>query len=481
MKITKEQIDRIKQQYELVATVEAHGVRLKKRGKEYVGLCPFHKEKTPSFSVAPIKQLFHCFGCGASGDTLGFLSKIENKALSTLIKELSHKTNGAIPIRLSPAMKGVGSNGALHSQPSTDNANPPTVEGVKSRETSSVVGTVEPLNGADHKDHTAVGVPIEPHSPAGVVTPKLLKLLARVVEFYQGVFTKDPKGREYLSGRGIQDKEALRDFGVGYANGSLLDALPPEGDLLSDLKAIGILTEHGREFFSDCIVIPLRDLSGAVTGLYGRKINDSEPHHLYLPGPRRGLINWQAAKRSTTILLTEAIIDALTLYDQGFKNVIPCYGVTGLSEEHIACFKQFGRHENMCHTEHVPNGTGVKEVMICFDSDEAGKKGAASAVNRLSDIGITCSVITFPCKDINDYFRRHTPEEFEALVKDAHPLTPIRSETIASRAESLFEATDAGFRIGFGDRVYEVKGVHRQGVQLRVTLLVTRNRVRHDL
>ena len=306
-------------------------------------------------SVDPIKGLFHCFGCNASGDVLGFLSRMENKPLPTLLKELTAKVNGSL------VSSEVPDNLPKRDRPSTPSGNEGgKLNGEKSQRTDNRIQNEEP------------------HSPAGVVMPKLLKLLARVVEFYQGIFEKDPKGREYLAGRGIKDPNAFRDFGVGYANGSLLDALPPEGDLLSDLKAIGILTENGREFFSDCIVVPLHDLSGAVIGLYGRRINDSTPQHLYLPGPRRGLINWQAAKRSTTILLTEAIIDALTLYDQGFKNVIPCYGVAGLSEDHITCFKQFG----------------VKEVMICFDSDEAGKKGAASAVNRLSEIGITCSVIT---------------------------------------------------------------------------------------
>ncbi len=427
MKITKEQIEQIKQQYELVAAVEAHGVRLKKRGKEYIGLCPFHKEKTPSFCVDPVKQVFHCFGCGASGDTLGFLCKIENKSFPTLLRELFPKGN--VPAR------GVA--------PCETNGSGPR--------SSPVVSDVELSNGAPHTNNT------EPHSP------KLLKLLHRVVEFYQGVFAKDPKGRDYLSGRGIQDKDALRDFGVGYANSSLLDALPPEGELLADLKALGILTEKGYEFFSDCVVVPLHDLTGSITGLYGRRITNQEPLHLYLPGPRRGLVNWQAAKRSSTILLTEAIIDALTLYDQGFKNVIPCYGVTGLSEEHLTCFKQFG----------------VKEVVICFDADDAGKRGAASAVNRLTEIGISCSVITLPDKDVNDYFRRHTPEEFEAIVKQAHPLTPIRSEAIVTRAEQFFEVTDVGFKVGFGDRMYEVKGIHRQGVQLRVTLLVRRSDKMH--
>jgi DNA primase len=337
---------------------------------------------------------------------LGFLSRIESKSLPVQLRELSAKTNGG------------SVSSSSFSKPQTPNS----------------------------------------QLDAGSPSPKQIKLLRRVVEFYQGILAKDPRGAKYLESRGIKDPNSLRDFGVGYANGSLLDALPPEGELLADLKALGIVTEKGYEFFSDCIVVPLWDLSGTVTGLYGRRITDQEPHHLYLPGPRRGLINWQAAKRSSTILLTEAILDALTLYEQGFKNVMPCYGVNGLSDDHITCFQQFG----------------VKEVILCFDSDEAGKKGAASAANRLSEIGISCSILTLPDKDVNDYFQRHTPEEFEALVKSAHPLTPIRSEAIESRAERFFEPTEAGFRTGYGDRIYEVKGIHRQGVQLRVTLLCMR-------
>ncbi len=415
VKVDRSEIEAIKRSQDLLMVMQAKGISLKRQGKQYSGRCPFHEDKKPSLSVDPVKGLWHCFGCGAGGDVLGFLSRIEKKSLPALLRELAAKTNGA-SVSSSPSL----------SQPQTPSSQP----------------------------------------ASGSLSPKQIKLLRRVVEFYQGIFAKDPRGRQYLEGRGIKDPNAFRDFGVGYANGSLLEALPPEGDLLSDLKALGILTEKGLEFFSDCIVVPLWDLRGTVVGLYGRRITDQacrepvepKPHHLYLPGPRRGLVNFQAAKRSSAILLTEAVIDALTLYEQGFKNVMPCYGANGLSEDHLTCFKQ----------------NGVKEVILCFDSDEAGRRGAASVANRLSEMGITCSILTLPDKDVNDYFRRHAPEEFEALVKSAHPLTPIRSEAIASRAERFFEPTESGFRTGYGDRIYEVKGIHRQGVQLRVTLLALR-------
>lgn len=411
MRIAKDQIESIKQTHNLLSVMRARGVVLKKQGKQYMAKCPFHEDRKPSLSVDAAKELWHCFGCGAGGDVLGFLSRIENKPLPTLLRELSGKSPELPPASPSPAPPAITS----HSEASDEKSKDP-------------------------------------------LSPKLVKLLARVAEFYQGIFAKDPRGREYLERRGIKDAGALKDFGVGYSNGTLLLALPPDGALLLDLKTLGILTASGKEFFSDCVLFPLKDLSGTVAGLYGRRITDSEPHHLYLPGPRRGLINYQAARRSPTILLTEAVIDALTLYAQGFKNVIPCYGAQGLSSDHLSCFKE----------------SGVKEVILCFDSDEPGKKGAAHAANGLSELGITCSVVTLPDKDINDYFRRHTPEEFEALIKQTHPLTPVRSEVINSRAEKFFEPTEAGFRIGYGDRIYEVKGVHRQGVGLRVTLLLMR-------
>lgn len=403
MEITKGQIEAVKRAHDLRETMAAHGIVLKRQGQRYVGRCPFHQDRRPSLSVDPVKGLWHCFGCQLGGDVLTFLSKIEGKSYPTLLRELS---NG---------------NGAAPTPPVTVSSAP-------------APSAPEPL------------------------TPKLLKLLARVVEFYQGTLARDPRGVEYLKRRGITDPQSLADFGVGVVNGSLLDALPPEGEVLDELRALGLVTARGREFFADCIVIPLKDLTGAITGCYGRRITDEEPHHLYLPGPRRGLVNWQAAKRSPTILLTEAILDALTLYDQGFKNVIPCYGTSGLSEEHLACFERFV----------------VKEILLCFDSDEAGKTAAAHAANRLLALSISCSILTLPDKDVNDYFQRHTPEEFEALVRQAHPLTPVRSEALAARAETLFESTEAGFRVGYGERRYEVKGLHRLGAQLRVTLFVTR-------
>ena len=113
-------------------------------------------------------------------------------------------------------------------------------------------------------------------------------------------------------------------------------------------------------------------------GLYGRRITDGETAHLYLPGPRRGVFNFQAAKRSKSIILTEKIIDALTLYNAGFKDVIPCYGVNGFTRDLLDLITK----------------SQVKEVYICFDRDDAGKEGAEKAAAQLKEKGIDAYIVS---------------------------------------------------------------------------------------
>ena len=157
------------------------------------------------------------------------------------------------------------------------------------------------------------------------LTVKEQKLLGRVMAYYQHTLTQDSRGLDYLGNvRGIDDRECIKDFGVGFVNGTLLSILPEDEEVIKALKKIGILNAEGKETFYKCVVFPLFNMNGAMVNLYGRNIEeDNGVTHLYLPGPLCGLVNRQATKRSQTIILTESIIDALTLYDQGFKNVIP--------------------------------------------------------------------------------------------------------------------------------------------------------------
>ncbi len=396
--IEKERIAAIKAGVDLVALVQAKGIQLKKNGKSLFGLCPFHADKNPSLSVNPAKNLWQCFGCGAAGDVIRFVEMFDQVDFKEAVARLS-VNGGRLPVaKKTPSSKG----------------DPPKVLTVKDR-----------------------------------------KLLARVVSYYQHTLSQDNRGLNYFKqDRGIADNQSLKDFGTGYANGTLLEILPEDPDVIKALKSIGILNAKGHEIFYNCVVFPLYNARGSVVNLYGRNIDeDAGTTHLYLPGPRSGLVNRQAAKRSATIILAESIIDALTLYDQGFKNVIPIYGVNGLIDEHLSLLNR-----------------KIKAVYLVFDSDDAGKRAVDAVSMRLKEKAITAYPVSLPVKDVNIYFKRHTPEQFESLLKAANPAGCEQSDKVSKREQSLYKETDHGFIVGFADRQYEIKGIQRGGTQLKVTV-----------
>ncbi len=246
----------------------------------------------------------------------------------------------------------------------------------------------------------------------------------------------------------------MTDFGAGFANGTLLNILPEDDQVIAALTSMGILNRRGKEVFFNCVVFPMYDGNGAATGLYGRNIDpDCKIRHLYLPGKRTGLVNRQAAKRSQTLILTESVIDALTLYDQGFKNVIPVYGTNGLIEDHLFLFNR-----------------RIKEVYLVFDADDPGRKGAQSVAGQLKEKDIIPHTIELPVKDVNLYFNRHTPEEFETLLKQANPRSLEQSDKVNNRKQTLYKKSDHGFITGFGKRQYQIKGIQRGDTQLKATI-----------
>ena len=391
--IDKEKIEAIKRGVDLVALVQSRGVALKQTGKGWFGLCPFHDDKNPSLSVNPDKNLWQCFGCGAAGDAIRFVELIDRVSFPEAVLRL----NG------------------------------------------------QPLKAPE-------AAPKKKPSPSLSVKDK--KLLTRVTDYYRHTLTEAPEGLDYLKEkRGITDNRTLTDFATGYANGTLLEILPDDPEVINALKRIGILNAKGHEMFRNCVVFPLFDTGGAVCGLYGRRIDEADVRHLYLPGPRRGLVNRQAVNRSQTIILTESVIDALTLYDQGFKNAIPIYGVNGFLDEHLSLFNR-----------------KVKTAYLAFDADEAGRKAAGGVASRLKEKGIAAHPVDLPVKDVNIYFKRHTPEEFERLLKRIDPNSLEQSDKVSKRGERFHTETGHGFMVGYGDRQYEIKGIQRGDTQLKTTI-----------
>jgi DNA primase len=402
--IDESRIARLKQSVDLVALIEAAGITLKKRGKNYQGLCPFHKEKTPSFTVTPAKWLWRCFGCHATGDAIQFVQKHAglsfNAAFDRLESRYLPSSKAAMP---SPAAAG-----------------------------KLVAPPLVALSDVERS-----------------------KLLGRVARFYHQRFLDRPEGLQYLvKRRGIKNVALLRDYQIGYADGSLLEALPQDDERIERFKAIGVLTDRGREFFTGCIVFPLFDMNGNVVNLYGRKIEDSEINHWYLPGPKQGVWNYQAAKRSTSLILAESVIDALTLIDRGIADVLPCYGVSGLTDDQLALLEQ-------CKTQ---------SLVVCFDGDDAGRRGVEKIQEQLKGRKIAIDVVALPeGEDINSFLRERELADFHALLPSRVAPSSNTATPISPQAATI-EKTAHGLTWRSGERIYEVKAIARQNTQLKATL-----------
>ena len=184
-----------------------------------------------------------------------------------------------------------------------------------------------------------------------------------MVTFYGKTLRKDAAGLDYLKGRNLSDAAMLDVFRVGYSNGTLHRALPKSGELIQSLKTLGVLNAKGQEHFRGCITVPIFDAAGNVAGIYGRRVTDDEPRHLYLPGPHRGVWNGTAAKMNQTLFITEAILDGMSLWQAGIKNVIALYGANGWTDDH----------------EKLLRDNNTTEIYLALDNDATG----AEATERL--------------------------------------------------------------------------------------------------
>ncbi|HEV2718496.1 MAG TPA: CHC2 zinc finger domain-containing protein [Thermoanaerobaculia bacterium] len=268
-------IERVKRSIDLAAIVRAHGVELKRKGKQLVGRCPFHSpDRTPSFFVDPAMGTWKCFGACASkgdeksgGDAIRFVMKADKLSFRAAIEKLG--------------------------------------------------GPVEakPLAGRSKAKSNGNGD---------------LALLARVVDFYARTLQSSPAAQQYLASRGLANAELWSAYRIGYADGSLL--AKAKGTTADALARLGIINDAGRELMHGCVVFPLVDRAGAVVDLYGRAIERDQ--HLYLAGPKRGLFNAETLRGAEEVILTESVIDALSCIEAGVMNVLPLYGTNGFTDEH---------------------------------------------------------------------------------------------------------------------------------------------------
>jgi len=471
-RIPIEELDRLKLQVSLLRLVEAAGVTLKRHGKDWIGRCPFHDDKTPSLVVSPKQNLWHCLGaCQAGGSVVDWVMRIEGVSFRRAV-ELLRQDTGTAPFV-----------------------------------------TTEPPGKATPRAEA----PCEVEEAA---------LLSRIVAFYHATLKQSPEALAYLTQRGLTHPELIDHFQLGFANRTLGYQLPSKDTKAGvaqrgALERIGLYRASGHEHFNGSLVIPVTTPAGEVTELYGRKIGprlrEGTPLHLYLPGPHRGVFNEAGLIGQEEVILCEALIDALTFWCAGYRNVTASYGIEGFTDDIGAAFQ---RH-------------GVKRVLIAYDADDAGNAAAEKLSARLICEGLDCYRCRFPKgMDANAYALSVQPagKSLGLVIRQAEwlgngtppPRTPSEPVTASPATAELplpslaaeWEAAKAAIpplpqtaplpeppaqrvppnapvvpvelvehelRITLGDRVYTVRGIEKNlsYEQLRVWIKATRESFVH--
>ncbi len=342
-RIPDDVIERLKTDISLQRLAETQGITLKKHGQDFIGLCPFHDDKEPSLVITPEKNLWHCLGaCQSGGSVIDWVMKAEGVSFrhATELLQNDHVLSSAAkPVKRTTTRK-------------LDN----------------------PFK-TDIEDQ---------------------KLLNRVIDYYHETLKQNTEALAYLKKRGITN-EAIDHFKIGVANRTIGYRLPnaqrKEGAAIREqLQKIGLYRKSGHEHFSGSLIIPIIDEHGNVKEVYGRKLIDrlraGTPKHCYLSGPHKGIFNCQALKASNEIILCESLIDALTFWCHGYRNVTTSYGIEGFTKEHLEAFKQ---HK-------------IARVLIAYDRDAAGEAAASKLAKQLIKEGIDCYRINFPKgMDANEY------------------------------------------------------------------------------
>lgn len=462
-RIPDSELESLKRDISLVRLAEARGIVLRGHGDNLLGLCPFHDDKEPSFVVSPSKNIWHCLGaCKTGGSVVDFVMKSERVSFRLAVEMLRKE---------SPALVASG-------------AGPTSIPKTKPR-------------------LEALAVPDEPDAV----------VLGRVVDHYHAALKESPEALAYLEARGLTHPELVSHFTLGFANRTLGYRLPQRqvnaGEALrAQLIRLGVYRTSGHEHLNGSITIPVFGSEGEVLEMYGRKIRDTKlppgtPKHLYLPARadgRRGVFNLPAfteAKRTgKELILCEALLDALTFWCAGFRNVSSAYGTQGFTSELRAAI-----HEH-----------GIERVILAYDRDDAGDRAAEVLAKDLGRAGLEVFRVLFPKgMDANAYALKVKPaaKSLETALLAAtwmagtRPLavpddviaaepevphdpvtgeildapsssTPLVASSETSEEAGLEEVRREEVRFCFGPRRWRVRGLaqNTSHASLRVNLLV---------
>ena len=358
MYYSDEIIEEVRSRNDIVDVISAY-VKLQKKGSSYFGLCPFHNEKSPSFSVSRQKQMYYCFGCGAGGNVFTFLMEYENYSFVEALRYLADRAGVDLPEQ-------------EYSEAERRRA-----------------------------DEKAV----------------LLEIHKRAAQFYY-VQLKSSQGEQamaYLRGRQLGD-DTIKAFGLGYSSkfsNTLYQFLKSKGyadDMLAKSGLITMDEKHGpHDKFWNRVMFPIMDANNRVIGFGGRVMGDAKPKYLNSPetlifDKSRNLYGLNRARttRKSYFLLCEGYMDVISLHQAGFTNAVASLG-TALTAGHASLIRRY-----------------VQEVYLTYDSDDAGTRAALRALPIMKDAGITAKIIRMePYKDPDEFIKNLGAEAFEERIEKA--------------------------------------------------------------
>ena len=361
---------------DIVDLVDSY-VKLKKAGANYAACCPFHNEKSPSFTVSPTKQFYHCFGCGAHGTAIGFVMEYQGIGFVDAVKELASRAGMVVPED-------------------------------------------------DHRSGAA--------SPPPGQTRALIDVMARAAAYYKAQLKQSPRAIEYCKKRGLTGEVAAR-FGIGYApdDWQNLQAVFPDYNAEA-LKTAGLVIENdaGRRYdrFRDRLMIPIVNPKGDIIAFGGRIIDQGEPK--YLNSPETPLFEKgrelfglpqarQALRETNTAIVTEGYMDVIALSQNGVGNAVATLG-TATTPTHVQKLLR-----------------QVDRIVFAFDGDNAGRKAAwralENALEALADNKQIGFVFLPPEHDPDSYIREHGKAAFDRFVAQAMPLSDFMLRELGSRCD----------------------------------------------
>ena len=364
----EEVIEEVRTRNDIVDIISGY-VKLQKKGSNYFGLCPFHHEKSPSFSVSQSKQMYHCFGCGVSGNVFTFVMEYENYTFREAVELLADRSGVKLP----------------------------------KMEYSKEAKAQADLRAA------------------------LLEInkMAANYFYYQLKQPQGQQGCQYLMGRGLTE-QTIRRFGLGYSNktsNDLYQFLRSKGYEDSMLKETGLVTieERGaRDKFWNRVMFPIMDVNNRVIGFGGRVMGDGEPKYLNSPETKlfdksRNLygLNYARLSREKFILLCEGYMDVIAMHQAGFTNAVASLG-TAFTSQHAALLKRY-----------------TDQVVLTYDSDGAGGKAALRAIPILKSVGMSVRVLNMrPYKDPDEFIKNLGPEAFRQRIAEARTSFLFEIDTI---------------------------------------------------